>query len=95
MHVDLSEKCEGLNFKVDRIHRLPDSGSMKAFVDLNVNDVLVIKGLRVLQGARGLFVSFPQEQGKDKKWYDSIRCLNLDVRDHINEMVLTAYREQV
>ena len=82
-----------IQLKVDRIHKLSDNGPMKAFVDLSINDVLVIKGLRVVQGQKGLFVSMPQEQGKDKRWYDSIRCLSSEVRDRINEKVLTAYRE--
>ena len=82
-----------IQLKVDRIHKLSDNGPMKAFVDLSINDVLVIKGLRVVQGQKGLFVSMPQEQGKDKRWYDTIRCLNSEIRDRINEKVLTAYRE--
>lgn len=82
-----------IQLKVDRIHKLSDNGPMKAFVDLSVNDVLVIKGLRVVQGQKGLFVSMPQEQGKDKRWYDTIRCLSTEIRDRINEKVLTAYRE--
>ena len=86
------QKPAPFQFKVERIHRLSDSGPMKAFVDLSINDVLVIKGLRVVQGQKGLFVSMPQEQGKDKRWYDSIRCLTPEIRDLINERVLTAYR---
>ena len=82
-----------IQLKVDRIHKLSDNGPMKAFVDLSINDVLVIKGLRVVQGQKGLFVSMPQEQGKDKRWYDSIRCLSSEIRDRINEKVLAAYRE--
>ena len=82
-----------IQLKVDRIHKLSDNGPMKAFVDLSINDVLVIKGLRVVQGQKGLFVSMPQEQGKDKRWYDTIRCLSSEIRDRINEKVLTAYRE--
>ena len=91
--LELKQKGGSLHFKVDRIHRLPDNGSMKAFVDLSINDVVVIKGLRVVQGQKGLFVSMPQEQGKDKRWYDSIRCLSPEIRDLINEKVLSAYRE--
>lgn len=91
---EFKQKKEILELKVERIHKLSDNGPMKAFVDLSVNDVLVIKGLRVIQGQKGLFVSMPQEQGKDKRWYDSIRCLSPEIRDLINEKVLTAYREQ-
>lgn len=82
-----------IELKVERIHKLSDSGPMKAFVDLSINDVLVIKGLRVIQGQKGLFVSMPQEQGKDKRWYDTIRCISPEIRDQINEKVLKAYRE--
>ena len=82
-----------IQLKVERIHKLSDNGPMKAFVDLSINGVLVIKGLRVVQGQKGLFVSMPQEQGKDKRWYDSIRCLSPEIRDLINEKVLAAYRE--
>ena len=89
--LELKQKGGSLHFKVDRIHRLPDNGSMKAFVDLSINDVVVIKGLRVVQGQKGLFVSMPQEQGKDKKWYDTIRCLRQNVRDEISEKVMEAY----
>ena len=88
------QKIASLEFKVERIHKLSDNGPMKAFIDLSINDVLVIKGLRVIQGQKGLFVSMPQEQGKDKRWYDSIRCLSLEIRDVINEKVLTAYRRE-
>ena len=91
MYSGTNEKNDGLFFKIERIHKLPDNGVMKAFVDLSINDVLVVKGLRVLQGQKGLFVSMPQEQGKDKRWYDSIRCLDSQTRDQINEKVLTAY----
>ena len=92
--LELKQKGGSLYLKVDRIHKLPDNGSMKAFVDLNINDLLVIKGLRVISGQKGLFVSMPQEQGKDKRWYDSIRCLTPEIREVINEKVLSAYREQ-
>jgi len=81
-----------LNLKVERIHKLPDSGTVKAFVDMNVNDLLLIKGLKIIQGQRGLFVSMPQEQGKDKRWYDSIRCLKPEIRDQIQEKVMQAYQ---
>ncbi len=80
-----------LDLKVERIYKLPDHGLIKAFVDLNINELLLLKGLRIVQGQKGLFVSMPQEQGKDKRWYDSIRCLTQDIRVEINEKVINAY----
>ncbi len=81
-----------LDFKIIKIHRLPDGNRIKAFVDLGINDALLIKGIRIVDGQKGLFVCMPQEQGKNEKWYERVRCLNDDVRMSINKKVLEAYK---
>jgi stage V sporulation protein G len=82
---------ELLDFKIIKIHRLPEGNKVKAFVDLGVNDVLLIKGIRVVDGKEGLFVSMPSEQGKDDRWYERVRCLNKEVKGLIIRKVLDAY----
>ena len=84
---------ETMDIKVIKIHRLVKDSRVKAFVDLVINDVLLIKGTRVVKGKKGLFVSMPVEQGKDEKWYERVRCLNQDIRDLISQKVLEAYSE--
>jgi stage V sporulation protein G len=84
---------ETIDIRVIKIHRLPKDSRVKAFVDLGINDILLIKGLRVVQGKNGLFVSMPVEQGKDEKWYERVRCLNQEVRSLIAQKVLEAYNE--
>ena len=83
-----------LEFKVIRVHRLPDNGRIKAFVDMAINDQLLLKGLRIVDGKRGLFVSMPQEKGKDNRWYNSVDCLSAEIRQEINTVVLSAFRQQ-
>lgn len=79
--------------QVQRMYRFESDRPLKAFADIIVNDALLIKGIKVLEGKNGLFVSMPQEQAKDKKWYDSVRCLTKDVREQITEVVLSVYKE--
>ena len=81
-----------LDVKIIKIHRLPDGNRVKAFVDLGVNDALLIKGVRIIDGQKGLFVSMPSEQGKDDKWYERVRCLNKDLKTLITQKVLDAYQ---
>ena len=57
---------ETIDIKVMNIHRLTQEGHLKAFVDLGINDALLIKGIRVVEGKKGLFVSMPTEQGKNR-----------------------------
>jgi stage V sporulation protein G len=82
---------EVLSFKIIKIHRLSE-GRLKAFVDLGVNDAILIKGIRIVDGQKGLFVCMPQEQGKNERWYEKVRCLNKEVRTRISHKVLEAYR---
>ena len=83
-----------LEIQVQRMYRFESNRPLKAFADIIVNDALLIKGIKVLEGKNGLFVSMPQEQAKDKKWYDSIRCLTQDLREQITEVVLSVYNEE-
>ncbi|MBF0593709.1 MAG: septation protein SpoVG family protein [Candidatus Omnitrophica bacterium] len=80
-----------LKFKVAKMFCLPEAGNLKAFADVSVNDALVIKGLRVIEGKKGLFVSMPREQGKDSKWYDQVSCTSADIFDDISSKVLLEY----
>ena len=42
-----------------------------------------------------MFVSMPQEQGKDNRWYDQVVCRNADIYQQLAETVLDHYREPV
>ena len=85
---------EALDFKIVKLHRLPEGNRIKAFVDLGINDTLIIKGLRVVDSDKGLFVSMPQELGKNDRWYDKVRCLDIEVRNKISKKVLEAFQSQ-
>ena len=82
-----------LDFKVSKMFCLPDAGNLKAFVDIIVNDALIIKGLRVVEGKKGLFVTMPREQGKDSKWYDQVSCTSADIFDDISSRILAEYQD--
>ncbi len=80
--------------KVERIHRLESDGATKAFCDLLILDTFVVKGLRVVLGKDGLFVSMPQEKGRDSKWYDTFYPLSKEMRKGLEELVLETYNEK-
>ncbi len=77
---------------VKRINRMDGTRNLKAFCDLEVAETFLIKGVRVVEGKNGLFVSMPQEQGKDGNWYDTVFPLTKEARKQVSEVVLTAYQ---
>lgn len=81
----------GLEFKVTRVHRFDGNGATKAVCDVSISDQFVVRGFRVVEGKKGLFVSLPQDSGKDGKWYDTAFPLNAQVRQSLINAVLTAF----
>jgi stage V sporulation protein G len=79
---------------VKRMIRFEGEGSLKAFCDLAIGEMLLVKGLRVVEGKQGLFVSMPRQQGKDAKWYESVVALTKEAKDEISRVVLEAYRQE-
>ena len=88
-----------LKVEVQRLYCFDTERPLKAFVDVVINNALLIKGMKVMRSGRGhsddLFVSMPQEQGKDMKWYNTIRILTTEFKDHIADVVLEAYRAHI
>lgn len=83
---------DGISFEVARLYRLDGGkGALKAFVDVTVSNSLLIKGIRVVSGKNGLFVSMPREVGKDGKWYETIRPASKEVRESLSEAVLKEF----
>lgn len=82
---------EKLKMEVSRLHKLDGEGAIKAFCDINLLDLFVVKGLKVVEGKEGLFVGMPSEPGKDGKWYNTFMPLNKEVREALDRVVLEAY----
>jgi stage V sporulation protein G len=81
-----------LDLRVVRLHRFDGDSKTKAFVDVGIGD-FIVKGVRVVQGEKGLFLGMPREQGKDGKWYDSFFPATKEARDNLAVVVLAAYQE--
>lgn len=83
-----------LSLKVERLYRFDGDGAMKAFADIVINEAILIKGIRVIEGKNGAFVSMPKMQGKDKKWYETVKPLSDEVKNEISNVVLTAFNSK-
>ena len=60
--------------KIIRINPLKNDsgGKTAAFFDIQTNDGIIIKGFRIVNGSNGLFISAPNDKGKDGKYYDNV-----------------------
>ncbi len=71
----------------------PDS-KLKAMVDVNLNDEFVVKGLRVLDSEKGLFVAMPQRKvGED--YADTFHPITAEAREQLISTVLDDYDKKL
>lgn len=82
---------EETDLKVVRLYRLEGDSKTKAFVDIAIGD-FIVKGLRVLEGKKGLFLGMPQEKAKDGKWYNAFYPVTKEARSTLTDAVLAAYQ---
>lgn len=78
--------------QVSRIYRVDGDSKLKAFVDISLGGI-VIKGLRIVRGSKGLFLGMPRQKAKDGKWYNTVYPANKEVQQELTELVMQAYQE--
>ena len=79
--------------KIVRMNPLKNSASKTvAYFDMQTNDGIVIKGFRIVNGTNGLFVSSPDEKGKDGKYYESV-ILPKEMKDQLQQIALEEYNK--
>ena len=83
-----------LNIKVIKVHPVT-GGNLKAYIDICIDDALIIKGLRVMDGKNGLFVHAVVKNKNDEKYYETVSCTNQEVKDDLTSTVLVAYKNEV
>ncbi len=76
--------------EVARLYRVDNISSIKAFADVVIGQLLV-KGVRVVKGKNGLFAGMPKSQGKDGKWYDTVKILDDELKQELQDTLLEAY----
>ena len=74
----------------------PSLGHLKGLAQIVLNDQLVIRGLRVMDGENGLFVGFPLDPFYKGEDFRSIcNPLTRQLREHIENCVLEKFQHEV
>ena len=74
----------------------PKEGSnLRAFATITLGGVFAVTNLRVVEGAKGTFVSMPQTKGRgeDEKYYDICFPTTKEMRQEITDAVLSKYSQ--
>lgn len=71
-----------------------DDEKLKAFVSIVFDQSFVVTDIKVINGPKGLFVSMPSKKRKDGTFKDIAHPLNNQMRQYLEDKILTVYRQQ-
>jgi len=77
-----------------RIYKARSEGAVKAYASVSLDNEFVVKGLKVLEGDNGLWVSMPSRRLKDGSFQDIFHPASKEAREKIVNAVLEEYRKQ-
>ena len=79
--------------EVARVYKLENSKTLKAFVDISINDVVLIKGIRVVAKKDGIvFAALPSNKAEDGKYYSTVKFLTNEANDEFQKVIRSAYQ---
>ena len=65
-------------------------GKTAAFLDVQTYDGITLKGFRLVNGSNGLFLSSPDQKGKDGKYYETV-ILPKEMKSDLEKIALEEY----
>jgi len=68
---------------------------LKAFASVTFNECFVVRGLKVIQGNKGLFVAMPSRRRPDGTFQDIAHPINSTMRETIEQAVIGEYEEEL
>ena len=74
---------------------LRNEDKLKAFANVTFDDEFVIRGLKIINGNSGYFVSMPSRKRSDGTHQDVAHPINNRMRQKIEEAVLSAYETEL
>jgi stage V sporulation protein G len=77
--------------KIVRINKL-SGGKTAAFLDFETNEGIIIKGFRLVNGSNGLFLSSPDEKGKDGKYYETV-IVPKELKQELEKQAIEEYKK--
>lgn len=74
---------------------LRDDNKLRGFASITLENAFVIRGLKIIEGASGLFIAMPSRKRRDGTFQDIAHPINMATREWMENQVIAAYRQEV
>ncbi len=73
---------------------LRDDNKLKAFASITIDNCFVVRGLKIIDGAKGTFVAMPSRKRPDGTYQDIAHPINNETRSWMEDQIVVAYNEE-
>ncbi len=74
---------------------LRNEEKLKAFVNLTFDDVFVVRGMKVIKGSSGYFISMPSRKMPDSSYRDIAHPIRNEFREYLETEILNEYKRSL
>jgi stage V sporulation protein G len=74
---------------------LRDEEKLKGFANVTFDNAFVIRGMKIISGNKGYFISMPSRKRPDGTHQDVAHPVNNETRRLLEEKILEAYEEEL
>lgn len=82
----------GLHYDV-KIQSIRPEGTLRATATVNINDAFAIRGIKLMEGSKGLFVSMPSYKAGNGEYKDICFPCTAEARKEFDHAVIGAYEQ--
>lgn len=76
-----------------RVHSLRLDGNCRAHASVNINGCFAVRGVKVMESSKGLFVSMPSYRAGNGEYKDICFPVTKEARQEFDSAVLNAYQQ--
>ena len=84
-----------MNITDVRIRKVEKEGKMKAVVSITIDNEFAVHDIKIIEGEKGLFIAMPSRRNAEGDYRDVAHPINSDVRQHIQQLIMDKYEEEM
>jgi len=74
---------------------LRNEDKLKAFVNVTFDDAFVVRGMKIIKGSSGYFISMPSRKMPDGSYRDIAHPIQNEFRNYLEKQVLAEYQKSL
>jgi len=82
-----------MKFTDVRIRKIENQNRLRAVASVTIDDAFVIHEIRIIEGAKDIFVAMPSRKNKFGVFKDVAHPINTETRNEIERVVLDEYNK--